>query len=163
VPDAENRRRSAVSSSWPPVTITSIVEGEGDVAAMPKLLHRIAAELGINGLRTPKPFRIPRGRLVAAGGIEREASTAALRHAGAGGILILIDADRDCPAQLGPTLLDRARKARPDKRMAVVLANPEFEAWYLAAAPSLAGQYGFRDPFPARPEIPNDPGIARAC
>jgi hypothetical protein len=43
-----------VSSSWPPVTITSIVEGEGDVAAMPKLLHRIAAELGINGLRTPK-------------------------------------------------------------------------------------------------------------
>jgi hypothetical protein len=148
-----------VSSSWPPVTITSIVEGEGDVAAMPKLLHRIAAELGINGLRTPKPFRIPRGRLVAAGGIEREASTAALRHAGAGGILILIDADNDCPAHLGPALLDRARKARPDKRIAVVLANREFEAWYLAAAPSLAGQYGFRDPFPA----PGDPERPRDC
>jgi hypothetical protein len=68
----------------------------------------------------------------------------------------VLDADDDCPAELGPQLLDRAREARPDKRVAVVLANREFEAWYLAAAPSLAGQHGFRDPFP-RPDNPERP------
>jgi hypothetical protein len=148
-----------VTSSWSPVTITSIVEGEGDVAALPKLLHRIAAELGVEGLRTPKPFRIPRGRLIAAGGIEREVSSAAARSPGAGGVLVLVDADDDCPAVYGPVLLDRARKARPDKQVAVVLAKREFEAWYLAAAPSLAGQHGFSDTFP----MPEDPERPRDC
>jgi Domain of unknown function (DUF4276) len=148
-----------VSSSWSPVTIVAIVEGEGDVAALPKLLYRIAAELGVGGLRVPKPFRIPRGRLIAPGGIEREVSTAAARSSGAGGVLILADADDDCPAELGPALLDRARKARPDKRIAVVLANREFEAWYLAAAPSLAGQHGFAGTFP----MPEDPERRRDC
>jgi hypothetical protein len=55
-------------------------------------------------------------------------------------------------------LLDRAYKARSDKRVAVVLAKREFEAWYLAAAPSLAGQHGFPEPFlgPEDPERPRD-------
>jgi hypothetical protein len=148
-----------MSTPSSPITIISIVEGEGDVAAMPKLLYRIAAELGVEGLRTPKPFRIPRGRLIAAGGIEREVSAAATRSSGFGGVLVLVDADDDCPAELGPALLDRARKSRPDKRIAVVLANREFEAWYLAAAPSLAGQHGFPDPFPR----PDDPERPRDC
>jgi hypothetical protein len=40
-----------------------------------------------------------------------------------------------------------------------VLANREFEAWYLAAAPSLAGRLGFADTFP----MPEDPERPRDC
>jgi hypothetical protein len=42
--------------------------------------------------------------------------------------------------------------------LSVVLANREFEAWFLAAAPSLAGQFGFPAEFPRprNPEIPRD-------
>lgn len=39
-------------------------------------------------------------------------------------------------------MLDRARKSRPDKQIAVVLAKKEFEAWYLAI---LAGRFGLAD------------------
>jgi hypothetical protein len=71
---------------------------------------------------------------------------------------VLLDADDDCPAQFGPERMNRARAVRPDKRIAVVLANREFEAWFLASAPSLAGQEGFAVNFarPVNPESPRD-------
>jgi Domain of unknown function (DUF4276) len=148
-----------MSNDWAPVTIASVVEGHGEVGAVPKLLHRIAADLGIPLLTPKPPLRIPRSKLIAPHGIENAVNAKASEVAGAGGILVLTDADEGCPAELGPQLLQRARAARADKRVAVVLANREFEAWFLAAGPSLAGQYGFADPFPA----PADPEVRRGC
>ena len=83
-----------------------------------------------------------RGVVVAPGGIEREVESNSWVGP-SGGILVLLDADDDCPAELAPTLLNRARSARPDCRVSVVLANREFEAWFLASAQSLAGRFGF--------------------
>jgi hypothetical protein len=97
-----------VSDSWTPATIASIVEGDGEVAALPRLLHRIASELGVAKPMTPNPMRVSRGKLTIAGGIERAVSAAALRVPGDGGVLVLLDADDDCPAQLGPQLAERA-------------------------------------------------------
>jgi hypothetical protein len=145
-----------VSAAWDPPTIALIVEGDGEVSALPKLLHRIAAELDVPNLRTPTPMRIPRGKITIVGGIERAVAAEALRVSSKGGVLVLLDADDDCPAEYGPLLLARARPARPDKHVSVVLANREFEAWFLAAAPSLAGQFGFPNEFP-RPRIPEAP------
>ena len=147
-----------MNGAWDPTTIASIVEGDGEVAALPKLLHRIAADLDVPNLLTPTPMRIPRGKITIAGGIERAVAAEALRVPGKGGVLVVLDADDDCPAEYGPLLLARAKAARPDKQVSVVLANREFEAWFLAAAPSLAGQFGFPDKFP-RPqnsEAPRD-------
>jgi hypothetical protein len=101
-------------------------------------------------------MRIPRGKMTTAGGIERAVTAAALRVAAKGGVLVLLDADDDCPAEYGPLLRSRAQAARPDKQVSVVLANHEFEAWFLAAAPSLAGQFGFPAEFP-RPHNPESP------
>jgi hypothetical protein len=103
-------------------------------------------------------MRVPRGKLTIAGGIEKAVSAAAIRVPGDGGVLVLLDADDDCPAELGPQLLERAHAARSDKRIVVVLANREFEAWFLAAAPSLAGQHGFPAEFRRvdNPEGPRD-------
>ena len=44
------------------------------------------------------------------------------------------------PRELGPGLLQRARTKRPDRAISVVLAKAEYEAWFLAAGDSIAGQ-----------------------
>ena len=135
------------------VTIASIVEGHGEVSALPKLLYRLAADLPMVNLRTPKqPWRCPRGSLIAPNGIEREVESNSWVGR-AGGILVVLDADDDCPAELAPALLNRARSVRPDLRVSVVLANREYEAWFLAAAQSLAGRFHF----PADMKIPDNP------
>ena len=78
----------------------------------------------------------------------------AARKAKTGGcVLILLDADTDCPRELAPDLLRRANKARSDLDIRVVLAKPEYEAWFLAAADSIAGQRGIA----ASTEPPDDP------
>ena len=123
--------------------IVAIVEGKGEVQAVPVLLRRITQELGQYPEILP-PLRIPKTRLMKEGELER-----AVRAAGAIGgpgaaILVLVDADEDCPGTLGPTLLSRACRARPDRQIRVVLAKTEFEAWFLAAAESLRGKRGLR-------------------
>jgi hypothetical protein len=146
--------------SAPGPVIATIVEGEGEVTALPIVLRRLAQEtLGHWAARFPQPHRYNRNLLVAPGGIERIVGLVAVRSPEAGGILILLDADDDCPATLAPALLARARATRPDRHLAVVLANREFEAWFLAAAPSLAGIRGLAEDLKAHP-APESP---RGC
>ena len=75
-----------------------------------------------------------------------------------GAILVLLDADDDCPATLGPLLLARAAAVAPSYRVSVVLAKSEYEAWFLASAKTVAGHIGIRSSFtpPAEPEAVRD-------
>lgn len=135
------------------VTIACVIEGHGERTALRRLIHRLARDHAVWNLDTPEPFRRNRSNLVASGGIENAVQATAHRVGPSGGVLVLIDADDDCPAELGPDLLRRARQARPDIPVSVVLANREFEAWFLAAAPSLAGHCGLGElAAPANPE-----------
>ncbi|MCG5216727.1 hypothetical protein [Streptosporangium sp. KLBMP 9127] len=43
-----------------PITIASIVEGDGEVSALPVLLRRITTELQVWNVRIPPPRRVPR-------------------------------------------------------------------------------------------------------
>lgn len=54
-------------------------------------------------------------------------------------ILVLLDADDDCPAKLGTDLL-AAASALGGPKVAVIAAVREFEAWFLAAAASLVAE-----------------------
>ncbi|MFD0884698.1 DUF4276 family protein [Streptosporangium algeriense] len=103
-------------------------------------------------MRISPPRRVPRSRLVARGGVENAVLQASYQLTGAGGILLLIDSDDDCPATLGPELLRRACEARGDREISVVLACREFEAWFLAAAESLSGHRGLADPLLPPPD-----------
>ncbi|MCS6951856.1 MAG: DUF4276 family protein [Bryobacterales bacterium] len=122
-----------------PVTIAAIVEGHGEVTALPALLHRVARVVAPRvRLDVPPPIRIPRQKLIRRENeLERAVELAGRIVGGRGGILVLLDADDDCPAQLGPALLERAQRVRGDTPIAVVVAKREFEAWFLAAADSL--------------------------
>lgn len=74
-----------------------------------------------------------------------------------GRILVLLDADKDCPAVLGPDLLERARRARGDRMVRVVLAGAKYEAWFLAAAASIGGQCGLPEHIEAPDTTPRNP------
>lgn len=123
------------------VRLACVVEGEGDEASVPILVRRIAAHvIPDTGVAILGIYRQPRGRLIQPGGLERYVDLAARRTERIGAVLVLLDSDDDCPAELGPRLLARANAARRDVPVAVVLAKHEFENWFLAAAPSLGGR-----------------------
>ena len=128
------------------VQISCIVEGHGEVEAVPTLITRIAANLYPElVIVIPQPIRISRSKIVREGELERKVELAARNIKGQGAILILIDSDDDCPAQLGPALLCRALETHGNLPIAVVLAKREFEAWFLAAAESLRGYKGLKN------------------
>ncbi len=125
--------------------IGCIVEGQGDVAAVPVLIRRIAAqrypELVID---IPRPIRVNRNQVVRPDKLEQEVELAAQKISGKGAIFILLDSDDDCPAELGPSLLQRVSQVFRNVPIAVVLAKYEFESWFLAAAESLRGIRGLK-------------------
>jgi hypothetical protein len=136
-----------------PVRIACLVEGDGEVEALPVLLRRVvqAIDPGVS-LVVPRGFRHPSGSIQRVGGLERALSAVAVRFAGHS-IVVLIDCDDDCPKELGPELARRARQARPDLQISLVLAYREYESWFLAAAESLAGKHHL-DPGLTAPENP---------
>ena len=140
------------------VKIVAIVEGHGEVQAVPILIRRIA-EVVSPGVfpDVPRPIRVKRQRLLKDGELERSIELAARKSGAEGHILVLLDADRDCPGDLGPKILKRAAAARKDRRIRVVLAKVEYEAWFLAAADSIAGLRDIREDAMA----PGDPESIR--
>jgi hypothetical protein len=135
-----------------------VVEGHGDVDAVPVLVRRLVVRIRPEvDLSLPRPVRTSRQRLVKEGELERAVALAANKAGPSGGVLVLIDADDDCPALLGRRLLDRARRRLASHPVSVVLAKREFESWLVAAAPSLGGRRGLR----ADLEAPEDPESIR--
>jgi uncharacterized protein DUF4276 len=141
-------------------SLTCIVEGHGEIEAVPVTIRRIANLVAPKlALKIHPPFRVPRNRLVKPDELERSVELAARRAGREGAILIVLDGDDECPAILGPELLARAQKARSDIPIKVVLAKREFEAWFLAAAESLRGRRGLAGDL----EAPSDPEAIRGA
>ena len=120
-----------------------IVEGEGDVAAFPILLRRVTHALGHHDAEIlVPPVRVSRSKLARQTELCRYVELLARKLGPDDGILIVLDADDDCPADLGPRLATWAQLQRPDRRSVVIVIPREFEAWFLASAASLAGKRG---------------------
>ena len=58
---------------------------------------------------------------------------------GRGAMVIVADADDDCPGRDAPALLERARAGARAVPVSVVFAKAEYEAWFLGAIRSLRG------------------------
>lgn len=129
--------------------LVPIVEGHGEVRAVPILAYRWLHQRGMVGefflpdlainakgcgnLKAPYDPRAHRG-------IEHYVERALRARPAA--ILAILDADDEClkrgpERRLGPELLARARAVAGDVPVGVVVANRELEAWFLADLPSL--------------------------
>jgi hypothetical protein len=133
--------------------IQPIVEGDGEVSAVPILLRRLLPELGVYTVQISRPIRQMRTQLVQEANFRRAMRLASLREENRA-ILVLFDADDDCARDLVPQMNQWAAEETPSLPTAVVLARREYEAWFLAAIESLRGKGHVREnaTYPADPE-----------
>ena len=140
--------------------IVPIVEGEGDVKAVPillrRVLHNVLQQYGWDVAHPKKAHSLSALRkkldkylLYAA--IEKDAQA----------ILILLDLDDGCPAVEARQLANDIRALSPKLPVAIVLAHCEYEAWFLASVDTIAQgekgqQYHFSPAFLQKPTPPSN-------
>jgi len=145
------------------IAIYPIVEGHGEVFAVPELIRRVTSEICARyDIVVLSAHRVPRGRMVAeeSDHLERAVELGARKieqKEMPGMIIVLLDADDDCPAQLGPRLLERI--SRDKVNVGVIAANREYEAWFLTGVRSLRGRRGIS----AMAEPPENPEAIRGA
>jgi Domain of unknown function (DUF4276) len=127
------------------MTIAPIVEGHGEVGAVPELLRRLASWIApYKAIQINPPIRTNKAKFLS-DQIEffKKIQLAKLKASTDGWVLIILDADDDCPVNLCSKISERAKEQFDTKNIAVVIANREFEAWFIASAASLSGVRGF--------------------
>ena len=118
--------------------IVPIVEGPGDQDAAPVLLRRVLYEqMGVSvDVKRPKKAQDRRALIKRLENFLAYAS----KTPGCAAILLLLDADEDCPRELGADLACRARVAGVGIPIAVVCAKREYENWFLASDEAFTGE-----------------------
>ncbi len=147
--------------------IQPIVEGHGDVAALPVLLRRLVEEAQAWGVVIGQPIRRRRNQLVCETEVKR-AVKLALLQSNCCSVLILLDGNADCPAELGPIVRAWSAAAAGNVPCRVVIAHRKYEAWFLSAIESLRGHRRIKDDAKSHPDLENPRGAkeqleARMC
>lgn len=148
-------------------------EGQPELACVERLLHRVWEQLlgQTERLQVVDPFRGHRDQLIQSNGLVlTETIGRALVKLRSKSkkdpqprplVLILLDAEDDCPKTLAPQLLEVARKAVPAQvPVSCVLAKKMLENWIVAGASTLAGVNGLPNPLPARDKFEDRNGAA---
>lgn len=136
-------------------TLASVVEGPGDVKALPVLLRRICQSRQLFDVSIRPPWRLPKSKMVKtdqlapvvqalAGGLEPRR----------GAILVVVDQDDDSTEDLMTRIGATVVGAPVDLRIAV--ACREYESWFLAAIESLRAHRSVRRDalFEGDPDLP---------
>lgn len=136
-----------------------IVEGHGDVKATPILVRRLVKDLhpGLR-LNIPEPYRLKRGLMAKESELARALALVSQKVGAGGPVLIVLDADSDLGCQIAPEIQAMALRVRGDRRIGVVAAMREYEAWLIAGIAPLAGRFGLEATLPSVPEpesLPN--------
>jgi hypothetical protein len=129
--------------------IVPIVEGEGEVSAIPKLLFKILYAMERYDILVGDPINASGcDNLKKSGGLETYVKYAWLQK-DCSGILVLMDADEDCAKTLAEGFSVRIRKMGAKHPVVSVIANYEYETWLLASVESIAGH-----DFEGKPGLP---------
>src|SRR5437879_4604188 len=137
--------------------IQPIVEGHGEQMALPELLRRLMAALGVFDVRVRPPIRRPRSDFLMEERF-RESIQLARLQPDVQAILAVFDLDDACARDVVPLLLRWGRQEAPPLAFGVALARREYEAWFLAAIESLRGKrrIGADATYPTDPEAIRD-------
>lgn len=139
--------------------IVPIVEGPGDIAAVPillrRLLHEFLHENTWNVIHPKKAHSLPALRKK----LEKYLHYCAIEK-DAQAILILLDLDDACPAVEAQRLANDIRVLSPGLPVGIVFAYREYEAWLLASIEKITQQeshkYHFSEAFRRDPAPPSN-------
>lgn len=143
------------------VLIASIVAGHGEVASVPILLRRIATEMLVDVWFEPlTPIRQRQDRLssnkentlVKAVRLAYQKLTLAQPTEHEKLILVLIDAETELPCVVAPRISSVAQQCGVTCPVVCIIANVEFETWFVAAAESLGDYINLSGQVPPDPE-----------
>lgn len=113
-----------------------VVEGPGDRESIPVLLRKhMHAKADYRDVIAKVLCSDGKSNLTREEGIEGYVAAASARP-GCVGILVVLDGDDDCPANLGPELLSRC-KAVTNKPVEIVVIERTFEDWLYASIETL--------------------------
>lgn len=127
-----------------PLVFASIVEGQGEELALRTLFYKILEAIqDVTYPQIQRPWRIPKGIMLhRPGELERYAGQALLEAGPTARLFVLMDADDDCPAELGPRLSQRLASRFPGIPISINIANSEYETWFIASLESIAHTAG---------------------
>lgn len=137
------------------IRIASVVEGHGEVQAIPILIRRIAMTRGVFDISIRTPHRIGRPHMTS----PKVAAAVRMQRLAVGedGIVIVVyDSDDDDPA-----VASRETESQLDNsscRATVLVAVREYEAWLLAGIQSLRNSHLIKGDasFAGDPELPRN-------
>ena len=121
-------------------TLACIVEGHGDTMAVPVLLRRLAEVREDFRLSISHPIRVHKDQFIRREDEFRRKLLLAVAKAQGGAVIILLDADDDCPVALASSLRDRAQQIAPGSNVHPLIACREYESWLIAGIGTLAGK-----------------------
>lgn len=120
--------------------IYAVVEGQGEVDALPVLLRRLVHDHAhCYEVQVGEPIRRKQYEFHREDTVRNAVRLAALQP-DCGAVLVLFDGEDDCPALLEAQVRTWARTAAGGKPCEVVVAYREYETWFLAALDSLRGR-----------------------
>ncbi len=146
-----------------------IVEGHGEVEAARVLIRRTWTELlGGDHVEVLRPYRIPKARIIK--NLDDALTNAVrtltlqLNNYGASAeptlVLVLVDADDDLPCVIGPSIAESLARV-VGSASACIVADKEFETWFVAAAESLSRYLALPNDF-APITAPESAGLGKA-
>jgi hypothetical protein len=143
------------------VAFGCVVEGQGDVAALPILIERLARAINNEIVVTVRqPVRMKRDRFISdEREFERRVILASRSAGGRNPLLIVLDSEGGCPAEMGPRLLGKARAICPGRPVGCVVAHQEYETWFMAAPEAIRDQFELAK----TPIAPQDPESRRGA
>jgi hypothetical protein len=139
------------------LAVYPVVEGHGEVESVGILLRRVWTELlHQEYVEVLHPHRVPRSKIVKADEIRRAIELGrrkleVARNVERRMVLVLLDADDDVPCVLAPQI--QGSIGSPGIDVSIVIANAEYETWFVGAAESLEDLLLLPDPPPTAPEV----------
>ena len=140
-------------------TILPIVEGDTEVGAIPVLIRRFINRKEVFTVHVVKPYRVSRQKIVKENELERAIQVGINDRDNVGAIMVILDADTDCPMEIGPDLLERCKEST-HLPISVILVKSKLECWFLGAKESLRGVRGIKADA-ITPDNPEALGIGR--
>ena len=128
--------------------IVPIVEGDGEVTAVPALLRKLLAAVMRYDIQIAQPKNAHgRGNLTKEGGLEKFIKYAC-KEPDCGAIFVLLDAENECALDIAQDFSDRAMALGLPFPVVIVVANHMYEAWFLASIASIAGSLDLPEELP---------------